>query len=180
MASEVNGDRLSVRDFSVDDIPLIAGYWARQTPEDLDRLSVDPNKIAAMIEGLARPLQAPRKERVAERLMWELNGQAVGMSSLVNIRYGDYGEIHLHMIEPQLRRAGYGHRFFGMSLQQYFRRFELALIVCEPSARNPGPNRLLQRLGFTIAKTYRTIPSVINLEHEVNRYEIHPAHASRL
>jgi hypothetical protein len=43
---------------------------------------------------------------------------------------------------------------------------------------NPGPNRLLQKLGFTIAKAYRTIPSVINVEHEVNRYEITPNQVS--
>jgi ribosomal protein S18 acetylase RimI-like enzyme len=62
-----------------------------------------------------------------------------------------------------------------LSLREYFRRYELRLIVCEPSARNPGPNRLLQKLGFSIARTYVTTPSDVNREHEVNRYEITPA-----
>ena len=59
-----------------------------------------------------------------------------------------------------------------MSLREFFRRFELRMIACEPSSRNPGPNKLLQRLGFAVARTYRTVPSDINVEHEVNRYEI--------
>src|SRR5947209_404152 len=102
------------------------------------------------------------------------------MSPLVNIRYGRDGEAHLHLFNPSFRRSGYGHRFFTMCLQEFVRRFDTPLIVCEPSARNPGPNRLLQKLGFRIAKTYRTLPSVINLEHEVNRYELTAAQISGL
>jgi RimJ/RimL family protein N-acetyltransferase len=171
---------LRLRDFAVEDIPHVAHYWASQTPADFDRLSVDPTTIAAMIAGIAAPLQTPSNARVTERLMWELNGQTVGRSSLVNIRFGKYGEIHLHMMEPAFRRSGYGYRFFAMSLDEFFRRFALAMIVCEPSATNPGPNRLLQKLGLSIARTYRTIPSVINMEHVVNRYEITPDQMTHL
>jgi RimJ/RimL family protein N-acetyltransferase len=171
---------LRLRDFTVGDIPQVATYWASQTPDDFARLSVDPGKIAAMIAGLAAPLQLPSNVRVTERLMWQLSGRTVGMSSLVNIRFGEYGEIHLHLMEPRFRRLGYGHQFFAMSLQEFFRRFELALIVCEPSAANPGPNRLLQKLGLSITRTYRTIPSVVNVEHVVNRYEITRHHLSHL
>ena len=49
----------------------------------------------------------------------------------------------------------------------------LELIVCEPSSRKPGPNRLLQRLGFRIVTMHRTIPRPLNRKHEVHRYENH-------
>ena len=45
MASYRHEDRLRVRDLSLDDIPLVNGYWANQTPEDIDRMSLDPSKI---------------------------------------------------------------------------------------------------------------------------------------
>ena len=131
------------------------------------------------IETFEKLLDRPFQERTSDLLIWELNDKAVGMSSLRNIRYLQHADIHLHVMEPRLRRRGYGHRFFALTLQEYFRRFQLKLIVCEPSARNPGPNRLLQKLGFTIARTYRTIPGPLNREHEVHRYEITPAMAAK-
>lgn len=168
-------DRLRVRDLTLGDIPLINAYWAGQTSEDIRRLSLDPTKIpvpAIKVDDFLKMEDVPLPERTSHRLMWELNGEAVGMNSMGNLRYGESGEIHLHMLNPQFRRSGYGHRFFAMALNDFFQRFSLKLIICQPSAENPGPNRLLQKLGFSVAKTYRTIPSPINREHLVNRYEI--------
>lgn len=176
-------DRLRVRDLSVDDTFLVNGYWANQTPADVDRMSLDPSKIPTpylQVDDVKKLLDVPFNERTSDLLIWELNRQVVGMSSLRNIRYGHYGEIHLHLIEPHLRRSGYGHRFFALTLREFFRRFQLQRIVCEPSSGNPGPNRLLQKLGFRIANTYRTIPGPLNREHEVNRYEITPARMAAL
>ena len=162
----------------MDDIHLVNGYWANQTPADIDRMNLDPSKIPTpylQADACKKLLNLPLRERKSDLLVWELNGRAIGMSTLRNIRYAEYGEIHLHIFEPELRGSGYGHRFFLITLQQYFRQFELKLIACEPSSRNPGPNRLLQKLGFTISKTYRTVPGPLNRDHEVNRYEITPA-----
>jgi hypothetical protein len=170
-----SGDVLRVRDVSRADVALVNAYWTSQTPADVERLRLDPDLIptrlldAGAVDAL---IGRPPVERAHDLLIWELNATAVGMSSIRNVRYGDYGEIHLHMIVPERRRSGYGQRFFAMSLREFFRRFDLRMIACEPSSRNPGPNRLLRRLGFTVARTYRTVPSDINREHEVNRYEI--------
>jgi RimJ/RimL family protein N-acetyltransferase len=175
MASSRHEDRLRVRDLSLDDIPLVNGYWANHTPADIDRMSLDPGKIPTpyiQVEAYRKLLNLSHEAKESDVLIWELNGQAVGLSTLRRIRYAQDGEIHLHMIEPALRRAGFSHRFFAMTLALYVQRFKLELIVCEPSSDNPGPNRLLQKLGFAIAKTYRTIPGPLNREHEVNRYEI--------
>ncbi|MGZ6479507.1 MAG: hypothetical protein ACXWQE_09410 [Bdellovibrionales bacterium] len=59
-----------------------------------------------------------------------------------------------------------------LSVKEYFKRHGLKKIICQPSARNPGPNALLAALGIPITKTYRTIPSLICYEHEVNRYDL--------
>jgi len=178
MTSYRKEDKLYVRELSSNDIHLVNGYWASLAPADIDRMNIDPCKIPTpylQADARMKLLNLPLRERKSDLLIWELNGRAVGMSTLRNIRYAEYGEIHLHMFEPELRGSGYGHRFFFITLQQYFRKYELKLIVCQPSSRNLGPNRLLQKLGFTIAKTYRTVPGPLNREHEVNRYEITPA-----
>jgi RimJ/RimL family protein N-acetyltransferase len=175
MATHAPTDALRVRELTPADVPLLKAYWMNLTASDIDRLSLDPAKIPSRLAQIERYLQAtgtPYRTRTSDLLIWELNGAAIGMSSLRNIRFGEYGEIHLHVVEPACRRRGYGHRFFVKSLEEYFRRFELNLIVCEPSSRNPGPNRLLQKLGFTVTRTYRTIPSDVNREHDVNHYEI--------
>ena len=54
----------------------------------------------------------------------------------------------------------------------YFERFDLKKLLCEPSADNPAPNRVLEKLGFAFIRRYRTIPGVIAYEQDVNRYEL--------
>jgi [ribosomal protein S5]-alanine N-acetyltransferase len=48
----------------------------------------------------------------------------------------------------------------------------LRRILCEPYAENPGPNRLLAKLGFRLVKRYRTVPGVINFDQEVNLWQM--------
>lgn len=171
----VSSDVLRVRDVSQADIALLNAYWTNLTPSDVKRLSLDRDRLSTRlldVDAVDTLTRLSPVERLHDLLIWELNATAVGMSSIRNIRYGEYGEIHLHMIVSEHRRSGYGQRFFALSLQEFFRRFELKVIACEPSSKNPGPNRLLRKLGFTVARTYRTVPSDVNLEHEVNRYEI--------
>ena len=45
-------------------------------------------------------------------------------------------------------------------------------MVCQPAAANAGPNGMMRSLGIKPVRTYVTTPSVICVEHEVNRYEI--------
>ena len=54
----------------------------------------------------------------------------------------------------------------------YFERFALETIACEPYAENRAPNRLLERLRFDLVKRYRTVPSAIAHEQQVNRWEM--------
>src|SRR6266513_5451198 len=123
-------EKLRVRDLSVDDIPLVNAYWANQTPSDYARLSLDPQKVQTRFldaDAVRQRNAVPFRDRSSDALIWELNGHAVGISTLRNIRYGHDGEIHLHMIDARFRQSGYGRRFFALSLNAYFQRFELQL-----------------------------------------------------
>src|SRR5439155_20056254 len=93
-------------------------------------------------------------------------------SSINKIVPGTEAFIHLHLWNPQLRRGGLGTEFVRKSATFYFERFDLKKIVCEPSAANPSPNRVLEKLGFEFVRRYKTIPTEIAYEQEVNRYEV--------
>lgn len=54
----------------------------------------------------------------------------------------------------------------------YFERFRLEKIASEPYAENGAPGRVLERLGFRHVKRYRTVPSSIANEQDVDRWEI--------
>jgi RimJ/RimL family protein N-acetyltransferase len=105
-------------------------------------------------------------------LVWIFRGRRVGHSSINKIVVGTEAFIHLHLWDPQLRRANLGTEFVRKSANFYFERFDLKKLVCEPSADNPAPNRVLEKLGFAFIRRYRTIPGVIAYEQDVNRYEL--------
>jgi hypothetical protein len=115
LAQYAREDVLKVRDPTRADVPLLKSYWTSLSASDIERLSLDAAKIPARVAQIDQVLQlgsAPYSARTSDLLIWELNGVAMGMSSLRNIRYREYGEVHLHVIEPRCRRRGYGHRFF--------------------------------------------------------------------
>ena len=137
-------------------------------------MSIDPQKLpdpAAFAARMEKVVDIPATERQADPLIWLAGNKPVGFTTLNNIQRPEQGDIHLHMIDPSLRGKGYGQILFMMSVNEYFRRHSLKKIICQPSAKNPAPNRLMAALKVPITKTYLTIPSPICFEHEVNRYE---------
>jgi [ribosomal protein S5]-alanine N-acetyltransferase len=124
------------------------------------------------LDALLADHDKPDGERDRFYLVWIFRGQRVGHSSINNIIPGIKANIHLHLWKSRLRRAGLGTEFVRRSAAFYFERFNLQKLVCEPSAENPAPNRVLEKLGFAFVRRYRTIPGVIAFEQDVNRYEL--------
>jgi len=85
---------------------------------------------------------------------------------------GDIGSIHLHMWRADLRGKGYGPLLFCLSAIDFYQRFNLKRIICEPKADNPMANRMLQRIGFPIVLTHVAASSELSVVCELNRYEI--------
>jgi RimJ/RimL family protein N-acetyltransferase len=65
-----------------------------------------------------------------------------------------------------------GTAFLSRSIEMYFERFALKVLASEPYAENAAPKRALSRLGFRLVRRYRTIPTGMAFEQEVNRYEV--------
>lgn len=124
--------------------------------------------LAACLADHARPDE--EKDRLY--LAWRLDDELVGHSSISHIEPGHVANLHLHLWIPTRRRHGLGTALVAASMAIYFERYRLRTLASEPYAGNPAPNRTLERLGFRHVKRYRTVPSSIADEQDVNRWEV--------
>ena len=167
---------MEIRPFSSpEDYELMVDYFHKGDDLFLRGMGGDRAKLperGAWLDALLIDHEQPDNARDRFYLLWILCGSRVGHSSINKIVPGSEAYIHLHMWDPQLRRGGLGTEFVRKSATFYFERFDLKKLVCEPSAANPAPNRVLEKLGFEFVRRYKTIPTEIAYEQEVNRYEL--------
>jgi RimJ/RimL family protein N-acetyltransferase len=167
---------VEVRPFSrAQEYKAMIDYFHNATDSFLTGMGVDRRKLLKKDEWLSRLLADHLRDDARKHrfyLAWVYDGKQVGHSSINKIKIGQEACIHLHLWQPKLRRKGLGTEFFRASANFFIRRFRLKLLLCEPCADNPAPNRVLSKLGFRLVKKYRTVPGDINLEQDVNRYEL--------
>jgi RimJ/RimL family protein N-acetyltransferase len=125
-----------------------------------------------MRENLQAMLSSADHKAHSSVLAWCLDGEAVGHSSLKDIAPGASGSIHLHLWRADLRGRGYGPRLFCLAALDFYDRFQLRRMVCEPKADNPAPNRLLQKIGFPLISTRMGASSELSAICVLNGYDI--------
>jgi RimJ/RimL family protein N-acetyltransferase len=165
--------KLSVRPLGREDMDGFVAYFAGLNEEDCARMGIElaripsPAQLRADVEAvIASP--APRTFMLA----WCNDDKVIGHSSLKDILPGEFGTMHLHMWCTDLRGHGYGARLFCLSAIDFYERFNLKRIICEPKADNATPNRMLQKVGFPVVLTHVAASSELTPPAEVNRYEI--------
>jgi len=112
----------------------------------------------------------PLPERASFEIVWLLNDEVVGFSTVDKLVFGEQANMHLHLVEPDRRRSGMGVQFVRMSARLYFDTLELRRIFCQPNALNTAPNRTLQAAGFRYVKTLMTAPSPLNYRQPITRW----------
>jgi RimJ/RimL family protein N-acetyltransferase len=150
-------------------------YFVSGEQPFLQGMGVDPALLPTRQAWLAACLadhQRPDPEKDRFYLAWLHDAELVGHSSISHIEPGRVAHIHLHLWVSTKRRRGLGTAFVAASMDIYFARFGFEKIASEPYAENRAPNRALDRLGFRHVKRYRTVPSSIANEQDVNRWEI--------
>ncbi len=170
---------LTVRDMKESDLKVVSDYWLLSPKTFLLEMGADPTKLRTRRQALTdflKNAELPDNKKTFCSLMWEVDGQAVGYSTLKRIRFGDFADVHLHMWESSLRGKGYGSQLFAKGLRIFFDRFQLKYILCEPYVKNAASNGVLRKLGIPVTKTYRTAPSAISLEMECNQHVIRREH----
>jgi RimJ/RimL family protein N-acetyltransferase len=170
--SDVVG-RASVREMPLSDVGIRITYFHEASDDYLLVLGVDRDLLPtpeAWHSFHERDYERPLTERESYALLWELDGQTVGFSSLDHIVFGEEAFMHLHIVEQSWRHHGLGANFVRLSASKYFERFELKHLYCEPNALNVAPNRTLQRAGFTYLFSHETIPGPINFRQVTTRW----------
>jgi RimJ/RimL family protein N-acetyltransferase len=167
--------RLTVRQLAIEDFDGYITYFTRASQADAERMGLDINRVPSadrLHSDLAAMIAAPLDRLSSFVLAWCVDGKAVGHSSLKDIVPGDFGSMHLHMWRADLRGKGYGSRLFCLSALDFYERFSLRRIICEPKADNPMANRMLQKIGFPLILTHVAASSEISIVCELNRYDI--------
>lgn len=156
---------LIVREMRLGEVDLRIDYFHDSADQHLHMLGVDRALLparAAWREFYEEDYARPIRQRASYLLVWELDGQLVGFSSVDRIDFGKEAFMHLHILHPTQRKTGLGAKFVRKSVPIYFRVLELERLFSEPNAFNVAPNRTLQRAGFRYLFTHETQPSTIN------------------
>jgi RimJ/RimL family protein N-acetyltransferase len=166
---------LSVRPLAAQDFDDFINYWLGLSPAEIERLGVavdclpTPDRMRSDLEAMLAP---PDEAVHSFVLAWCLDGEAIGHASLKDIVPGEFGSMHLHMWRADLRGKGHGADLFCLAAVDFYNRFNLKRIVCEPKADNPSPNRLLQRIGFPLVSTRIGRSSELSSICKLNCYHI--------
>jgi RimJ/RimL family protein N-acetyltransferase len=167
--------RLTVRPLAREDFDGFIAYFTRISKSDAERmgLAIDRVPSATRLRSDLEAMIATPVDRLRSFVIaWCVDGQTIGHSSLKNIVPGESGSIHLHIWRAELRGRGYGPRLFCLSALDFYERFNLKRMICEPKANNPMANRMLQKLGFPLVLTHVAAGSELAVVCELNRYEI--------
>jgi len=164
-----------VREMQLDEVGAVIDYFHGATPEHLELLGVDPTRLPAKAQWkqfYEYDYAQPRERRKGLLVLWQLDGKNLGFSSADKIKYGEEAYMHLHVFDPQSRKAGYGALCVRQSVGIYFELLALKRLLCEPNAFNAAPNRTLQKAGFRYVKTHMTVPGPLNFHQAVTRWVV--------
>jgi len=157
------------------ELERVVSYFYDADDAALRAMGVERARLPERNEWLRRMASESEREPCDQNMcfvVWRRDGRSVGHSSMSRIAYREEGYAHLHMWDESKRGRGFGTVFMQASIDIYVQRFSLKRVISEPYADNPGPNKLLPKLGFVLVKRYRTIPGVINFEQDVNRWQL--------
>ena len=167
--------RLTVRPLASEDFRGYITYFTQPSKDDAERmgLAIDRVPSATRLRSDLEAMIATPVDRLRTFVLaWCVDGKTIGHSSIKDIVPGEFGSIHLHMWRADLRGKGYGPRLFCLSVIDFYQRFNLKRIICEPKADNPMANHMLQKLGFPLILTHVAASSELSVVCELNRYEI--------
>ena len=167
--------RLTVRPLAREDFDGFIAYFTRASQADAERMGLAIDKVPSPTQlrsDLEAMIATPVDRLRSFVLAWCLDDKTIGHSSLKDIVPGEFGSMHLHMWRADLRGRGFGPRLFCLSVLDFYERFSLKRIICEPKADNPIPNRVLQKIGFPLIFTRVGASSELAFICELNRYDI--------
>lgn len=167
-------DEKTIRPLERNELEWVVDYFLFLSPEDDERMGTDRENLPSReewIQMLVEDTKKPLTKRQFYYLGLFLDGLLIGHIGINKIMYGEEARIHFHLWKAELRRQGLGSFYLQKAIGYYFQHFKLKKLICEPNVKNLESNKTVLKNGFTFCGTYKTKPSILSLEHEVNRYE---------
>jgi len=168
---------LTVRQMRLDEVDIRIDYFLDADITALETMGVDPAKLPSREawrkiyeEDYSRPIE----QRASMQLLWLERGKPIGFSSADVLEFGSHANMHLHILNKDMRRTGRGAECVRQSAVIYFSMLRLNRLYCQPNAFNIAPNRALQKAGFRYVKTYETTPGPLNSHQAVTQWELLP------
>jgi len=158
------------------DAEYIVDYFLNASPQHLETMGVDPQKLPekkTWVERITAEYYKQYHQKGYYYIMWEADGTVVGHSNINGIDYGESAVMHLHLWQSTIRKKGMGQQLLLQTLLWYFEKFDLQYLICEPNAYNMAPNKTLPKVGFELVRTYDTTPGFINVHQTVSRYVLY-------
>ena len=155
------------------EVDVIIDYFHTSSRLILENLGVDKAKLPQRHlwhEAYRHEFSLPIDQRSSFHLIWLADKQPVGFSSADKIKLGEEAFMHLHITRSEKRRAGLGTILAKQSVRIYFETLKIRRLFCEPFAWNEAPHRTLARVGFSLVKTYETVPGPFNFYQPVIRW----------
>lgn len=167
--------QITIREITEADIHPIVSYWTDAPHSYLEAMGIDTTDLSrfdAMAAGIQAELAATYPEKKTLHLIAEFGGQAIGHVYVNNVQFGAAAFVHLHLWRGTPKGQKLGRRMVAAAIPYFFEKLELMALLCEPAAANPAPNRTMERLGFSLVKTYETVPAGWNFLLEVNQWRL--------
>lgn len=136
-----------IRDLTEEDVPAIIRYWLSSSPEFLDFMGIDRERLGGASEIGRRmreaiPSGATGQQSLAFAIV--LNRQMVGYT-LLN-RYSEQDNYsHWHILGPELRGKGISTSLYPLRLKTYFQAVPITRLIHQTRTRNIAVNRMLDK-----------------------------------
>ena len=117
-------------------------YFVEADADFLAGMGADSNKLpsaSAWFELLEGDFTRPFEQRQFYYLIWLLDGEPIGHCNINKIEYGQSASMHLHVWSTEQRMRGCATQLLRPSIVQFFERFELQELYCEPFVENFTP-----------------------------------------
>ncbi|HYF31256.1 MAG TPA: GNAT family N-acetyltransferase [Chitinophagaceae bacterium] len=163
----------SIKEIEPAEFACVVDYFLNASDDFLAGMGVDRNKFwprEKWLDLMDKEYKKDIEQKELYFLIWQVNNRSIGHSNINKIVFGKEAYTHMHIWHPEYRKKGVGESLVKLCLGRYFELFKLETIFCEPYALNPGPNRVLELLGFEFIKQYETIPGWTAFHQPVNRW----------
>lgn len=168
-------ENITVREMQKNEIPLMVDYFLEADLDFHKKMGVDTANLpkrSDWIASLEKEFEKEIKDRKYFYVIWLIDDMPCGHSNINDIIFGEKGDMHLHLWKSDRRQKGLGSQFVKLGLVEFFEKFNLKQVFCEPSAYNEASNNTLEKVGFEFVKEYDTKPSRLALFQTVKRWVI--------